>query len=214
VGASDRMRFGTLDGLRGLAAILILFYHLGNGAPVLTPSGYLAVDLFFALSGFVLSHAYEARLRDGFTLREFALVRLIRVYPMALVGAAIGVFLSSGHYGVLLLPDFGGAGALYPVNVSLWSLAFELIVNFAYAALAVHLNWRGLGTIMVASGVILMFGVFHHGNADLGSLWPTAGYGIAGTIFPSVWALPSSGCTSAFASAAVKPISLGCCRSR
>lgn len=178
------MRFDTLDGLRGIAAILVLFYHLGGNSPVVAPAGYLAVDLFFGLSGFVLSHAYLDRLRNGLALREFAVLRLIRVYPMALIGAAIGVILSQKFVpSLLLIPDFGGAGALYPANVPLWSLALELLVNIAFAVAALRIGPRGLALILLSSGLALAFGIAAHGAGALGPFWNTIGYGLVRTIF-------------------------------
>ncbi|MEJ5976762.1 acyltransferase [Novosphingobium sp. PS1R-30] len=185
------MRFNTLDGLRGFAAILVLFYHLGPFSPIRVPGGYLAVDLFFALSGFVIAHAYEQRLRDGMPLREFALLRLVRVYPMAFVGAAIGVFLSGRYFeSLLLLPSFEGMAVrspglmpLYPGNGPMWSLALELLANLLFALVIVRLGWRGLVAVILASGAIFLAGALHHSLAELGAFWPTIGFGLARTLF-------------------------------
>ena len=80
--------FVALDGLRGVAAIMVALRH----APFLwavpaTPTGwmknsYLAVDLFFVLSGFVLEHAYGRRFREGMSVGTFMLARLQRLYPL------------------------------------------------------------------------------------------------------------------------------------
>lgn len=178
------MRFNTLDGLRGFAAILVLFYHLGDSAPITAGAGYLAVDLFFALSGFVIAHAYEDRLRVGLTLREFVVLRLMRVYPMAFIGAAIGALLAGRHItSLLLVPDFGGAGALFPANVPLWSLLLELVVNMAFAAVALRLGWRGLALVVAVGGAILVVGATRYHLGDLGPFWETVGYGLARTVF-------------------------------
>lgn len=178
------MRFNTLDGLRGFAAILVLFFHLGPQAPIDAAAGYLAVDLFFALSGFVIAHAYEPRLRAGLPLREFVVRRLIRVYPMALVGAAIGVLLSGRYlWSLLLVPHFGGLGPLYPNNVALWSLALELVVNLAYGLVATRIGWRGLTCIAAVSGAVLIRGAFEYQYGGIGPFWNSFGYGVARTVF-------------------------------
>jgi peptidoglycan/LPS O-acetylase OafA/YrhL len=90
----DSRAFPALDGLRGIAAILVALFHFRssymsyNGYPA--GDGYLAVDLFFMLSGFVLSHAYAARFERGTSALEFMKIRLIRLYPLYFVGLAFG----------------------------------------------------------------------------------------------------------------------------
>lgn len=181
------MRFHTLDGMRGVAAIMVLFFHLGSDAPIAAPLGYLAVDLFFGLSGFVISHAYAARLRDGLAWREFALLRLIRIYPMAFLGAAISVVLFRDYaLSLLLIPDLGGnggTGPLFPINGPMWSLVLELLVNLAFAAVAVRLNWRWLLLIMAGSAIVLAIGIGRYHLGGLGAFWPGIGYGLARTLF-------------------------------
>lgn len=180
----DDRRFTTLDGLRGFAALLVLFYHVGDRMAFAVPAGYLAVDLFFGLSGFVLARAYEARLRAGLSPGRFALLRLIRIYPMAFVGAAVALALSGRHPQMLLLiPDLASGGALYPTNVPLWSLAFELVVNMAFAFCAIRLGRARLAAVLAGSAAILIVGALRNDGADLGSLWPGAGYGMARTVF-------------------------------
>ncbi len=90
--AERSIKFTVLDGLRGVAALCVVQTHtqdllLGDTLP----TAYLAVDLFFLLSGFVLAHAYEERLRQGMTLHRFMLARLVRLYPLYLAGIAIAV---------------------------------------------------------------------------------------------------------------------------
>src|ERR1700730_18632705 len=140
-------RYEALDALRGVAALSVLAFHLGQVKlePGLVPHGYLAVDFFFVLSGFVVAHAYEAALRDKLTWRAFAVKRLIRLYPLALLGALAGTavlllkwrifrekadplstILASSVLNAFLLPNlFGGVASkseLFPGNGPLWSL--------------------------------------------------------------------------------------------
>ena len=86
-----RRAFHTLDGLRGVAALLVVSRHAGPlGAGVSFPESFLAVDLFFLLSGFVIAYAYDGRLaRPGFA-GQFLGIRLIRLYPLYLLGIAVG----------------------------------------------------------------------------------------------------------------------------
>jgi len=76
-------RFVALDGLRGLAALLIVLYHVRwtnhlSGSQFIQNS-YLAVDLFFILSGFVISWAYRGRIGSAADAYRFLTVRLFRV---------------------------------------------------------------------------------------------------------------------------------------
>src|SRR5690348_18308068 len=74
-------RYETLDGLRGVGALWVMFLHFAPSFGVPSPShGYLAVDLFFCLSGFVLTKSYAERLKHGMGLAEWMGVRLIRLY--------------------------------------------------------------------------------------------------------------------------------------
>ncbi len=95
--------YKLLDGLRGVAAILVLWYHIhegfafagsvngvGDGLVKTFNHGYLAVDFFFMLSGFVIGYAYDGRWSKGFTMKDFFRRRLIRLHPMVVMGAAVG----------------------------------------------------------------------------------------------------------------------------
>ena|ERR1019366_1468860 len=78
-----RRFFATLDGIRGIAAIIVVGVHaeplFGNWA---TRENGLAVDIFFILSGVVIDNAYGHRLQTGLAVRSFAKIRLIRFYPV------------------------------------------------------------------------------------------------------------------------------------
>ena len=96
--ADTKPHYEILDGLRGVAALLVVFYHIfeglsfAAGGTLITTinHGYLAVDFFFILSGFVIGYAYDDRLRKSMTLGNFFKRRLIRLHPMILMGAVIG----------------------------------------------------------------------------------------------------------------------------
>lgn len=102
-------RYVALDGLRGLAAIYVVIYH-ANWQSHLTPlqffgNGYLAVDLFFIISGFVIAAAYADRLRSAAGVRDFLVLRFFRVYPVHAFTLAILVGLELQR---LLAPYWGG----------------------------------------------------------------------------------------------------------
>jgi peptidoglycan/LPS O-acetylase OafA/YrhL len=152
-------RFVLLDLLRGIAALLVVAFHSGESLTLRLPArqGYLAVDLFFVLSGFVIAHSYEDRLKGNVTFRDFTVARVIRLYPMYLLGSALGllVMLSLHHpwpqqfplpnlsvsqfvLNALLIPSFAATQLthwLFPLDIPAWSLSCEMAANLVYAAL-------------------------------------------------------------------------------
>ena len=100
--ANTKTHYELLDGLRGVAAIVVVFYHIfegfsfaeltnGAGSGIITTlnHGHIAVDFFFILSGFVISYAYDNRWQEMGTWQFFKR-RLIRLHPMLVMGALIG----------------------------------------------------------------------------------------------------------------------------
>lgn len=168
-------RFQGLDGLRGVCALTVLLCHasdLFHRGPIFQ-HGYLAVDMFFLLSGFVIAFVHENRLLAGMGLAPFLRRRAYRLLPVFWIGAAfnIAVFVwmaQAGYYppsfsGVvvwvivplttlLVLPAFGAPGTSFSpamMNVS-WSLAVEWLVNIAYAAIGFRLRTRTLAMLVLA----------------------------------------------------------------
>lgn len=97
--SDSKPHYDILDGLRGVAAILVLWYHIfegyafAAGAPIIEMSNhaYLAVDFFFILSGFVIAYAYDDRIGKSMPLGNFFKRRLIRLHPMVVLSAVFGV---------------------------------------------------------------------------------------------------------------------------
>ena len=177
-------RLTTLDALRGVAAMLVVLFHMGPAAPLHAPGGFLAVDLFFALSGFVLARAYDARLKAGMPFAAFMRLRLRRVYPLYLVGAWTGLVLFGGSPAALLLvPDLSGGDPLYPMNVAMWSLLLELVVNAAYALSARWMTPRMLVPILLVAAAALIRGGLARGDLDAGGFWSNLPLGLARTVF-------------------------------
>lgn len=186
--ASDR--FLALDGLRGVAAIFVLSAHVhGEALFRHFSASYLAVDFFFALSGFVLAHAYNARLEAGMTIAAFMRARLIRLYPLYLLGLGLGAlaylgqaawtheldvvrFVVSTVLGLVFLPTPPDLSVLsthaFPLNIPAWSLCFEIFINLIFAALAAHLTWRRLIALAALSAVALIATAVHFGSLQVG----------------------------------------------
>lgn len=183
--------FMALDGLRGVAALAVLALHLPPLDRVV-PHAYLAVDLFFMMSGFVVAHAYERRLLDGWSVSRFVRTRVIRLWPLYLLGTAMGVAVfatvATGADGVaalvvlivaavLMIPlPLGADVQIFNLNRPAWSLFFEMVANVLYALFARRLTNRVL-IMLVALGAIAVAATFlpadsgslgHHGNSMAG----------------------------------------------
>jgi peptidoglycan/LPS O-acetylase OafA/YrhL len=188
--------FSALDGLRGVAAISIVVYHYSqNLGWELLPNAYLAVDFFFMLSGFVLAHAYEARLRSGQGVAEFMKRRLIRLYPLYFLGTTLPVVLivvahwqgeshpdgaltmASYFLGLLFLPTPTGlsvfSSRVFPLNIPAWSLSLEIGVNVIYAFASKHLTTLRLTMVAMVAMLGLIGGVLYYDTMGLGHSWPT-----------------------------------------
>ena len=142
--------------------------------------GYLAVDFFYVLSGFVIGYAYDDRWRDGgMTAGRFMLRRVIRLQPMVVLSVVLGLvaFLVQGSVrwdgsavpvgmvllsllmGLFLIPVFPGMGAdvrgngeMFPLNGPSWSLFFEYIGSILYAVVLHRLSRKALACVTAVSG--------------------------------------------------------------
>ena len=190
--ADTKPHYNILDGLRGAAALMVVWYHVFEGFAFAEGSaidvfnhGYLAVDFFFMLSGFVISYAYDDRWQTPgqkrLTLADFFKRRLIRLHPMIIIGAIIGLitFMIQGGVkwdgtetpvqwvmvallmGMLLLPAYPGAGydvrgngEMYSLNGPSWSLFFEYLGNIMYALFIRRLSNKALACLVAATGAL------------------------------------------------------------
>ncbi|MCW1403180.1 acyltransferase [Novosphingobium sp. MW5] len=191
ISASERL-YG-LDALRGIAAMAVVVMHahvLMPEFPDLFPRGYLAVDFFFMLSGYVMARTYEPRLAAGLPGLKFFAARYRRLWPtMALGGVLFIPFLAEGTRGqdivlwhtalvnLLLLPS-PWSGNYFALNVPAWSIFFELVANAAHGVL-----WRVrtpvLAMLSMVSFAWLVDAAWVHGHLDLGSRNGDLGEGLA-----------------------------------
>ena len=191
-------RFGILDALRGFAGLAVVLFHLmeayePQGVPVVPGHGYLAVEFFLLLTGFVLGHAYDARWRKGLGVGAFFRRRLVRLHPMAILGTVVGLLvylfldLSEGRYfgmagaaprqvavaallAVLMIP-VAGHGALNPFNACSWTLYYEYVANVLYAVVLRRLATPALLALTVVAGVWSAVTAL---NVDLNAIFGTA----------------------------------------
>ncbi|HTB23660.1 MAG TPA: acyltransferase [bacterium] len=188
-------RFLTLDGFRGIAALMVMALHYSPFffGGTLFGHGFLAVDLFFLLSGFVLSQAYSRRFDGGLSFPEFFKIRLIRLYPLFLAALSLAVlslliaWLAFGEnqgvikrhvdvVGSLVLnlfflpsPFFNGA-QMFPWVPPSWSLYYELLGNAAWAKARIRMNTLGLGFVVLAAGILLAV-LGSQGGLNKGDCW-------------------------------------------
>jgi peptidoglycan/LPS O-acetylase OafA/YrhL len=159
---SSKPHYKSLDGLRGVAAVVVLLFHIFE-AYTLDPyekfvnHGYLAVDFFFVLSGFVIGYAYDDRWKT-MSFGNFFKRRLVRLHPMVIIGMVLGAVLfyfgASPEFsliagvpvwklllylvlGIFLIPtppsvDIRGWQEMYTLDAPCWSLFYEYIANILY----------------------------------------------------------------------------------
>ena len=223
--SDSKPHYELLDGLRGVAALLVVWYHLFEAfATSLVDQrinhGYLAVDFFFLLSGFVIGYAYDERWGRGLRMRDFIKRRLIRLHPMVVLGALLGAaaFFVQGSVrwngepvstgmvlaallcGLLLIPAWPGAGhevrgngEMYPLNGPGWSLFFEYLGNLLYMLLLRRLPTRWLTLLVALTGAALAtFAIGDlSGYGHLGVGWTLAGSNFPGGMLRLLFAFPA-----------------------
>lgn len=223
--SDSKPHYELLDGLRGVAALLVVWYHLFEAfatSPVdqRFNHGYLAVDFFFLLSGFVIGYAYDERWGRGLRMRDFIKRRLIRLHPMVVLGALLGAaaFFVQGSVrwngepvstgmvlaallcGLLLIPAWPGAGhevrgngEMYPLNGPGWSLFFEYLGNLLYMLLLRRLPTRWLTLLVALTGAALAaFAIGDlSGYGHLGVGWTLAGSNFPGGMLRLLFAFPA-----------------------
>ena len=179
--SDTKPHYDLLDGLRGVAALTVVCFHLFEAYATShldqrINHGYLAVDFFFILSGFVVGYAYDDRWTK-MTVRESLTRRLVRLQPMVVIGALIGavMFYTQGCpvwdvsavpvamllvatlMNAFMIPatpgaEIRGVGEMYPLNGPAWSLFFEYIGNVLYALFIRRLSTRALAVLVAAAG--------------------------------------------------------------
>jgi peptidoglycan/LPS O-acetylase OafA/YrhL len=190
------VRLTLLDGMRGIAAIAVLLYHashFGMAGPLMA-RGYLFVDFFFLLSGFVLGIAYEPKLRGGLPAWKFMALRARRLWPVMAVGAVIGLvpFAIAGvlpqalallPLTLLLIPTFRGHYPVFPLNNPQWSLLLELAANAFHALVLARLPTRWLAAVVASAGVALVVAIAWVGRNTLGSMGDNFALGLVRVLF-------------------------------
>jgi len=183
----SKQRYEILDGLRGVAALMVIIFHFfelysfGNPSKQIINHGYLAVDFFYVLSGFVLGYAYDDRW-DKMSYWDFYKRRLIRLHPMVIAGSLLGMcyfflgecinspniesvnplyFFLTIIMSILMIPcpaqmDIRGWGETNSFNGPNWTLTYEYIVNILYSLIFRRLHTIIIGILTLASALLLV----------------------------------------------------------
>src|SRR6476620_8703661 len=186
---NTKQHFEILDGLRGIAALAVVIFHFmewvfSDSSKNFIGHGFLAVDFFFCLSGFVIGYAYDNRIRK-MGVGEFFKSRLIRLHPLVVLGSVLGLlgflldpFASPIAYdwgklllmfvcSVFLIPFpvmEDRAFNLFGLNAPSWSLFWEYVANIFFAFVLYKVGRRSLTalTILAAAGICIVS--FRAGN--------------------------------------------------
>ncbi|UYQ94966.1 acyltransferase [Chitinophaga horti] len=190
-----------MDGLRGVAAVIVVCFHLfeplstGHLDQVIN-HGYLAVDFFFLLSGYVIGYAYDDRWHK-LTIGGFLRRRFERLQPLVILGmtlGAIGFYFTDSAiwplihtvpvwkllvvmligYTIFPIPlsmDIRGWQEMHPLNSVGWSLFFEYIANILYAIGLRKLSNKALSVFVLIAAAVLFHFVLTNPNGDVTGGW-------------------------------------------
>jgi len=180
---ATKQHFEILDGLRGVAAIVVVIYHfmeiaITNYNKNFLSHGFLAVDFFFCLSGFVIAYAYDSR-APHIGVTQFFKLRLIRLHPLVFIGAVLGLitFLLDPYSDLYKVYGFGKTFLLflssaflipYPamperytnlfcLNAPAWSLFWEYIANIFYILVLYRIGKKSLTALVFIGAVCLCY---------------------------------------------------------
>ncbi|MRW82817.1 acyltransferase family protein [Pseudoduganella sp. FT26W] len=199
--ADTKQHYAILDGLRGVAALMVVAFHLFEAHAAsrfeqVINHGYLAVDFFFVLSGFVIGYAYDDRWRTMSTM-DFFKRRLIRLHPMIVIAMIIGAVMfytqSSAIFpkiqdtpvwlmlvvmviGMTLIPvgaalDIRGWGEMHPLNGPAWSLFYEYVANILYALFVRKFSKTLLALCVLVAGGAMVHYCLTGPNGDVIGGW-------------------------------------------
>lgn len=216
--ADTKPHYNILDGFRGVAAITVLWFHVFEAFATShldqhVNHGYLAVDFFFILSGFVMGYAYDNK---TMTTKDFLKRRFIRLHPMVVMGALIGaalfylqgcevwdvskvsvtMLIVATVLNIFLIPatpgtEIRGVGEMYPLNGPSWSLFFEYIGNILYILFIRKLSTPVLSVwVLLAAVGLTAFSMFGP-DGDLCVGFSMTGMGMLGGSLRLLFAFPA-----------------------
>lgn len=204
--AHSRNRYITLDAMRGIAALFVVARHFSGLRGAADPQfSFLAVDLFFLLSGFVLSFSYDERIAAGMSPAAFLMKRIIRLYPLYFLGIALGIaialsdtirhragatgmgaFLVQSLTGLVILPSptWHARPDTFPLLIPAWSLFLEFYVaNILFAAIRGRASTKIAALLVAGSAAILVTTIPYYQSIGGGAHWSDFSGGFPRVIF-------------------------------
>ena len=152
---APKPHYAALDGLRGVAAVMVVLFHMFEGSASdfqfhmdqIINHGYLSVDFFFMLSGFVIGYAYDDRW-EKMNLWNFCKRRLVRLQPMVVMGMLLG--------GILFYIQ---GSEIFPnlAQTPVWKMLLVMTVGFTLLPVPVSLDVRGWSEMHPLHGPALRF---------------------------------------------------------
>jgi peptidoglycan/LPS O-acetylase OafA/YrhL len=190
-------RYEALDGMRGLCALIVAVHHFDAALRTghLFNHGWLSVDIFFVLSGFVIALMYERKLQSGFSFSSFMQARATRLIPTQTLGTLVGAvsvlalylhgdmggikdfgpwsLIVATAFALVLIPIGWSPVAsvfrywreMFPINPPIWSLQGEWIINIMYARGLYRLKASGLVAAWFVAAAILCYLAAGGGNS-------------------------------------------------
>lgn len=175
-------RLPLLDPLRTVAALGVALYHVHDrmGPQQLFLHGYILVDLFFMLSGFVLTLSFEPRFAAGLNSRSFLDLRIRRIWPLAALATLLGAvsFLPQAPagqifylaiLGLFMVPNLDTRFELYPLSGVQWSLLWELLANLCHVAVLRRMSNKALTLLVIIAGLAHATAVMTFDSGNLGA---------------------------------------------
>lgn len=195
----------SLDLCRGLAAFVVMIYHINfllfEGLKTFQ-RGYLCVDFFFILSGYVIATSYDAKVAGGLGVRRFFIIRTARLWPLVLLTTLIAFAVQTIRLrrdipelsnvdlivslvaNALMLPSPQSPNeVLFPFNGSAWSIFFEMAANLAYVGAFSYLSRGVLTLVITGSGLALAWTALYFNSLDVGMTQETFLFGFPRVFF-------------------------------
>lgn len=180
-------------------AVAACHLHATLNVPIHLKNAPLGVDFFFMLSGFVLAHAYSGSLAAGETFLDYLFRRIIRLYPLVVLGALTGAAVQHVLWGlsastlirlvaqgVVLVPELRSQASgptFMPLDPPAWSLFFEMVASVLFGVGVWRGRLRSALAALVLASVAIGWAGFYYGSFDTGWNFESIGAGLARVTF-------------------------------
>lgn len=187
------MRLHGLDSLRGIAALSVVGLHAAavfREVPPWFAKGYLGVDFFLMLSGYLMARITEPRIAAGAPPLAFMTARYRRFWPVVALGSLIGVpylwirtqgdpaWFAGALVANLVFVPFPADRLIFPLNVPAWTILFELLANALHVFVLWRLATRHLALLALILIALTLGVVIDYGSLDVGARPSSVAYAV------------------------------------